>query len=77
MLKTVKEIAAALNLSEIRIRQYLAMPGAPMPVIQPRNIYKGKAPGKYDLDEMQAFIAANRRKPGRPYGTALDYWRSL
>ena len=77
MLKTVKEIAAALNLSQIRIRQYLAMPGAPMPVIPSRNVYKGKIQGKYDMDEMQAFIAENRKKPGRPYGTEIDYWRSL
>lgn len=54
-LVTVKELAQHLNLSESRMRVLLTHEEAPTPVVEARNIYKGRLPGKYDLDEVIEF----------------------
>lgn len=75
-LKTVREIAEHLGLSQIRIRQILGKQGAPSPVIKPSwNGFSGSAPGKYDLDEFIEFWEASKGRPGRPFKSEVDYWR--
>lgn len=77
-LKTVKEIAEHLGLTQIRIRQILAKPGAPEPVVKARRIAGnfGTIPGKYDLEEFEAFYKASKGKPGRPFKSDVDFWRT-
>lgn len=70
-LKTVKECATMLNISESRMREVLGRKNAPKPVIDPINIYKGRKPGKYDPEEIQNFYAETK---GRQ--SIVDYWRT-
>lgn len=75
MLKTVKQCAEMLNLSESRMRAILGKKGAPTPVIEPVNVYQGKKPGKYDLNEIERFYIDSKKKQGRKLES--DYWRWL
>lgn len=54
-LRTIPQIAEALNLSVSRLRVIMCRKNAPTPVIQPRYIGQGRSPGKYDLDEVRKF----------------------
>ena len=73
MLKTVKQCAEILNLSESRMRAILGKKGAPTPVIDSVNVYQGKQPGKYDLNQIEQFYFESKKKPGRKL--EIDYWR--
>jgi hypothetical protein len=75
-LMTVKELAVSLKLSEPRIRHYLGLPGAPLPVVQHQAVYQGRKPGKYDESAITEFIAQNKKKPGRTNWNEVDYWRA-
>ena len=62
MLLTVKALAKELSLSESRIRHYLAFKDSPAPVVVAKNIYQGKTPGMYDLEEFRKFYKAQLHK---------------